>query len=99
MRVYGLKCGNCLDIIWSRARHDYILCTCRNIGTDGGQDVGATTRTTTALGATWKYVTLELHGVQKKDMYDDWNFSLNKLGRIKAGTVDLRQQVIDIDEN
>lgn len=30
------KCNNCLDVIESIHRHDYVTCSCGNLSVDGG---------------------------------------------------------------
>lgn len=32
------RCLKCKDIIESKHRHDYVLCTCGSIAVDGGRD-------------------------------------------------------------
>lgn len=32
------KCRNCGDIIVSKTRHDFVMCSCQSIFTDGGND-------------------------------------------------------------
>ena len=38
MKVTGIKCGKCNQIIYSRHRHDYHYCHCNNVAIDGGRD-------------------------------------------------------------
>ena len=33
-----VKCRKCEDIIESKTRHDFVMCKCKTIFTDGGQD-------------------------------------------------------------
>lgn len=92
MKVSAIQCSNCLDIIYSRTRHDYNVCSCWNtdilsygVTIDGGFDYYI-------IG--WgndmdKPDIFELHigtNVTKKMLYDDWNQSKNKYGRIKINT-------------
>jgi hypothetical protein len=38
LAVQGLQCPNCLEVIYSRNRHDYHSCQCGEISVDGGFD-------------------------------------------------------------
>jgi len=34
----GIKCSQCGDIIVSKHRHDFVVCTCGSVFVDGGDD-------------------------------------------------------------
>lgn len=36
MKVFGIRCPDCNDIIYSRAQHDFIRCDCGSCYVDGG---------------------------------------------------------------
>ena len=36
MKTYGIKCPECKDVIFSRAKHDLHYCTCGKVFVDGG---------------------------------------------------------------
>lgn len=38
VRVTGIKCPACGDVIWSRHRHDYRSCSCGYCAVDGGRE-------------------------------------------------------------
>jgi hypothetical protein len=38
VHVNGIVCPVCLDVLWSRSRHDFRSCTCRYCFVDGGRD-------------------------------------------------------------
>ena len=33
-----IKCNHCLDIIESKTRHDFIICSCGKVSVDGGRE-------------------------------------------------------------
>jgi len=77
MKVKAIKCNKCLDIIYSRARHDYHSCSCGNISIDGGFDY------TRVGGQTFpKIFDFEIKAT-KKQLYDDWNNMKDKYGLVK----------------
>jgi hypothetical protein len=97
MKVNGIQCPNCKDIIYSRAGHDFRYCTCGECFVDGGQGeyggrVGFTTK---------KPLNVEIELPAITDKYQlkaDWGSSKNQYGLIQAGTkVDLNQQVLSFD--
>lgn len=81
IKVNALQCSNCGDIIFSRAVHDFRSCTCEECFVDGGFEY-------------FKYggeffkpkepeiLILELN-ISKKDLYKDWNHSIDRYGLIK----------------
>ena len=36
MKVQALRCPSCLDVVWSRHRHDWRTCSCYDIDLDRG---------------------------------------------------------------
>jgi len=78
MKVSAIKCINCGDIIFSRARHDCRGCTCGAIFIDGGFDyvrVGGQ-----ALPKIFEFESKRT----KKQLYDDWNDMKDKYGLVKG---------------
>jgi len=78
MKVNAVKCKECGDTIFSRARHDFRECTCGKSFIDGGSyyiRVG---------GEASNPFELEIKATEK-EIYDDWNLSKDKLGLIKNG--------------
>jgi len=78
MKVKAIKCNNCGDIIYSRARHDCRGCTCGEIYIDGGFDyirVGGKTFP--------KIFDFEIKA-SKKELYNDWNDMKDKYGLVKT---------------
>ena len=77
-KVYAIKCADCEDIIYSRAVHDYNCCTCGKIAIDGGFDYHK------IAFSDKKPEAMEISiDASRREMYDDWNRSKNKYGRIK----------------
>ena len=81
MKVYGIKCNNCGDIVYSRARHDFRWCSCHSCAVDGGQDEGCAS--ITGNKKNWEFANIEVDATLK-DLYNDWNSGTNKYG-IKKG--------------
>jgi hypothetical protein len=80
MTITGIKCANCGDIVYSRARHDFRWCSCESCAIDGGQrDYFKVTGNVNE----YKFVDLELNVTLEK-LYNDWNKSIDKLGLIKG---------------
>jgi len=81
MKVSAIKCINCGDIIFSRARHDYHKCTCGNIAIDGGFDY-------IKIGFKSGMKSPEVFQFEskrsKKELYDDWNDMKDKYGIVKT---------------
>ena len=84
MKIKALKCPVCEDLIFSRALHDYRSCSCGAIAIDGGL--------TPYNKITWDGdkvdpTKLELIEIKikesKKEIYNDWNKRIDKLGLIK----------------
>jgi hypothetical protein len=78
MKILALQCKLCGDIIYSRARHDFHYCSCGNVYIDGGFDYR-------------KWGCADLDTIQdaeidvditQKELYDDWNHSIDKYGFI-----------------
>lgn len=81
MKINAVKCSICNDIIYSRAHHDWHRCTCGDIFVGGGREY---------LRIGWgsrkpKTVEIEVNATDK-ELYDDWNYSLNKYGVIKGAS-------------
>ena len=36
MKLYGIKCNKCQDVVFSRSRHDMRFCHCGAVAIDGG---------------------------------------------------------------
>lgn len=78
MKVATIQCESCGDTIYSRARHDMNWCNCGDIAIDGGRNY---------TKICWKDKMPEIIDIDidftGKQLYDDWNKSINKLGTIK----------------
>lgn len=80
LNVSAVQCPKCLDVIFSRARHDFRRCSCGAVGIDGGRDytkVAYQVKSPTPLR-------LELVGVSDTDLFNDWNQQADKFGLIKT---------------
>lgn len=75
INITGVRCSNCLDVIYSRATHDYRSCSCRKTSIDGGLQY------TKIIGSNYKTVNLKCY-ISKSDLYADWNTGLNRFGLI-----------------
>ena len=38
MTVKGIECPSCKERIWSRHRHDFRWCKCKEVAVDGGRE-------------------------------------------------------------
>ena len=77
MKVVAIKCPNCGETIYSRARHDFRTCFCGNCSIDGGFDY-IKVSAKNGLPNTFK---VEVNAT-KQQLYDDWNKRINKYGVI-----------------
>jgi len=79
MKIIAYKCPKCKDLVYSRAQHDLRSCSCGAIFVDGGFEY-------TRIGFNKtppESVEIEVH-INKKELYMDWNFNINKYGIIKG---------------
>ena len=81
MKVTGVKCPRCKDVIFSRAHHDFRSCSCGDTAIDGGFDYMRYLAKKLELVKT---VQISLN-VTKKDLYNDWNYRHDKHGLLKDG--------------
>jgi Zn-finger nucleic acid-binding protein len=78
MKVQAITCPTCGDTIFSRARHDFRYCSCKEVAIDGGADY------TKIVFNSAKPEIFEMNvTATKKELYDDWNKREDKLGLIK----------------
>lgn len=77
MKVNAIKCLDCGDTVFSRARHDFRWCSCKKCAIDGGFEY---TKINFIIPP--EQVEIEIEQT-KKELYDDWNYSINKFGLIK----------------
>jgi len=84
MKIKALKCLNCGDIIYSRARHDFHSCSCEDrdsrISIDGGFDY---CRMAYSDNSRYEWVEIDVNAT-KEELYDDWNEGRDDFGIIKA---------------
>jgi hypothetical protein len=81
MIILAIKCLGCNDIIYSRARHDFHYCSCGKTFVDGGFDY---LRAGFDEKVGYATVNVEVEGVTKESLYEDWNKGLDKYGVIKG---------------
>ena len=67
--VNRIQCQSCTDIITSRHRHDYKVCKCGKVFTDGGFD----------------YIHRSLNGFNSLDVYSDSSFELIRVSFERGG--------------
>ena len=75
MKVKGIKCRKCGDTIYSRTTHDYRKCSCGAVAVDGGFDYMK------ICGVDFEFASVDVDAT-KADLYQDWNKSADKFGRI-----------------
>lgn len=77
--VTGIICPKCGDFIYSRARHDFHWCSCKNVFVDGGFEY------LRWGGRDCNGVVVEERSVRpiKETLYRDWLLEKNKYGVIK----------------
>jgi hypothetical protein len=80
-RVVAIECPKCGDLIYSRARHDFHWCSCKEVAIDGGFDYVRLAFTTIQPKQHIKYV-----NATRQELYDDWNTQKNKFGFILTST-------------
>ena len=88
MKIYGIVCPICNDFIYSRARHDFNICSCESVYIDGGhlmdQDFSfkriCFNENAHEKGIISAFIELD---VTVKQLYDDWHFEKNIYGRKK----------------
>jgi len=78
MKINAIKCDQCGDIVFSRARHDMRGCSCGEVAIDGGFDYNKICFRTSSP----QRVEIEVNAT-KKELYDDWNNNKEKYGLIK----------------
>jgi len=77
-KVGCVQCPNCLDLIYSRAHHDFRHCSCGDTFVDGGFDyMRCGGKNIDKIKVVNKFVP-----VSRQELYDDWNKRINKYGRI-----------------
>lgn len=81
MKVKGIKCPYCKEIIYSRARHDFKRCSCGKIFIDGGRDY-------IRYGSTKDIINdIEIYEIEldvtEINLINDWNNYKKKYGCIK----------------
>jgi NTP pyrophosphatase (non-canonical NTP hydrolase) len=85
--VNAIQCGNCKDIVFSRANHDWRACSCHknevnNLGCyiDGGFE-----RVFGTGGYRYTHLSLRLKNITKAVLYKDWSTKEDKYGLYKGG--------------
>jgi hypothetical protein len=79
LEVLGVQCPSCKDLIFSRAAHDFRYCSCEKIAIDGGFDYHKISGDTFNA----KFFIINLKSLSVGDLWNDYNYSVNKYGRIK----------------
>lgn len=78
MKVTVAICPSCGYSIFSRSRHDFRWCPCKEIAIDGGADYVKLS----FKNQPPKTVEIEVN-TTIKELYDDWNLGKNKFGVYK----------------
>lgn len=76
--VNAYICPVCKNIIYSRAKHDFRQCSCKEIAVDGGFDY----HKVSYMNKPPKSVTVSIDAT-KEELYKDWNNRTDKFGIIK----------------
>ena len=79
-KVSAIKCGKCGDVIFSRAKHDYRVCSCGAVAVDGGFDYFRIAYD----GEVPLRLTLEVEP-SKAELSSDWSSGADRFGRITEG--------------
>jgi len=81
MKINAIKCEQCGDTIYRRARHDFRSCTCGEVSIDGGFDYLKICYNPKLPCPPSTQIDIE---VTKEDLYKDWRTSADKFGLIKG---------------
>jgi len=84
MKVNFVICPKCLNLIYSRVRHDFRTCECGAVGIDGGQEYTKIMADEKTLAKTITGMIDIAHNSQ--ELYRDWNQELDALGIVKLYT-------------
>ena len=90
MKINGIQCLKCKDVIFSRARHDIHWCSCKSVAIDGGFDYCK------AVGDKFIMITIEAK-VDKQELYNDWSSKKDKWGTHKP--TDKKIKLISTEPN
>lgn len=83
MKITGIRCPKCKDVIFSRARHDWHTCSCNSTFIDGGFDYLRYGYTFEAKGVSGAPEIVHLNLiVTKETLYEDWDKHLDIYGII-----------------
>lgn len=77
IKVNAVKCKECGDTIYSRARHDFRECSCGSSFIDGGSFY------IRYGGMASPPFEIDVNVADDKELYNDWNLSRDKYGLIK----------------
>ena len=80
LHLEARQCPSCLDIIYSRANYDFRSCSCGEISVDGGFSCYGGRVLWKDKIPTHKIIKVE---ATQKELYEDWNYHINKFGLIK----------------
>lgn len=89
MRIEVYKCPDCEEEIYSRAQHDLIYCKCGELALDDGRfsksenEFNGVWRPFRVIGKVEAESRVVEIDVTEKQLYNDWNDSLDKYGRVK----------------
>lgn len=79
MKICGIKCTKCGDLIYSRARHDMRWCSCGEVAINGGRAYFK------VVGEVLSWEPFELNlNVSEKELYDDWNEMKDEYGKYEG---------------
>ena len=80
LTVNMLVCGACGWGVYSRARHDFRRCPCEAVYVDGGFDYFRGGYDPKQVGTRFLPYTLPVR--KRETLYNDWNKSRDKYGRV-----------------
>ena len=84
MKISAIQCPKCLNVVFSRARHDMRGCSCRQVAIDGGRDYNKVSYQDSAPHV------FDIHlvgGLDQPALFHDWNNGKDKFGLIKTKKV------------
>ena len=89
MKILIYKCPKCGDKLYSRAHYDFRYCSCKHIALDGGhwntdiQQFEPERLIGNLEWDEWNNISQIIEvKVTEKQLYDDWNHSIDKYGKI-----------------
>lgn len=91
MKVNAIRCKNCDDLIYSRARHDFRWCSCGTVAIDGGEENMRFCGEHKCFDGPFEF---QIDAASYEELYKDWNSMIDKYGRILGKDTPRRRKAI-----